>query len=350
MLSEVASRVIPILRRLDPERAHRLALLGLRLGLAGTAAGSDDPVLAVRALGRTFRNPIGLAAGFDKNALAAQALMRLGFGFIEVGTVTPLAQPGNPRPRMFRLEQDQAVINRLGFNNAGLAALLARISRLRRDVPLGVNIGINKEGAYPDRDYPLLAAAVARYADYIAINVSSPNTPGLRALQDQTHLRRILTAVSQVPNLPPVLVKLAPDLSERELAAAVESCADVGAAGLIISNTTITRPAGLRSSRAREPGGLSGAPLFADSTAILARAFLLAKGRLTLVGCGGVFTGADALKKIEAGASLVQLYTAFAYQGPALLPRLTGELAARLRAHGYGALQEAVGACAVRLA
>ena len=322
----------------------------MRLGLAGTAAGSDDPVLAVRALGRTFRNPIGLAAGFDKNALAAQALMRLGFGFIEIGTVTPLPQPGNPRPRMFRLEQDQAVINRLGFNNAGLAALLARISRLRRDVPLGVNIGINKEGAQPGRDYPLLAAAVARYADYIAINVSSPNTPGLRALQDQTHLRRILTAVSQVPNLPPVLVKLAPDLSERELAAAVESCAEIGAAGLIISNTTTTRPAGLRSSHAREAGGLSGAPLFARSTAMLARAFLLAKGRLTLVGCGGVFTGADALKKIEAGASLVQLYTAFAYRGPALLPRLTGELAAGLRAHGYDALQEAIGARAVRLA
>jgi dihydroorotate dehydrogenase len=352
MTPTIASALLPLLRRVDPERAHDIALHALRLGLAGAAPGRDDPALAVAVLGRSFSNPIGLAAGFDKNAVAIPVLMRLGFGFVETGTVTPRPQGGNPRPRLFRLEQDQAVINRMGFNNAGLAAYLARLARRPRgEVVLGANVGINKEGADPERDYPALIAAVAPHADYAVINVSSPNTPGLRDLQGEAQLRAILRAVAEsVPNRPPVLVKIAPDLGGDALAALVETCVAEGAQGLIVSNTTISRPPSLHSPSAREAGGLSGAPLFALSTAMLARAFLLARGRLVLIGAGGVSTGEQALTKIRAGASLVQLYTGFAYAGPALIPRLKRELAAALRADGFARVQDAVGKDAQRLA
>jgi dihydroorotate dehydrogenase len=352
MTPAIASSLLPLLRWIDPERAHDLALHALRLGLAGRAAAGDDPALAVEVLGRRFANPVGLAAGFDKNAVAIPALMRLGFGFVETGTVTPRPQPGNSRPRLFRLEADEAVINRMGFNNAGLDAYLARLAaRPRGPVVLGANVGINKDGAEPERDYPALIAAVAPYADYAVINVSSPNTPGLRDLQGEAQLRAILRAVAmQVPNRPPVLVKIAPDLTRDGLAAIVETCVAEGVQGLIVSNTTISRPPGLRSPLAREAGGLSGAPLFQLSTAILARAFLLARGRLALIGVGGVSTGQDALAKIRAGASLVQLYTGFAYAGPALIPRLKREFAAALRAAGFASINDAVGSEADRLA
>jgi dihydroorotate dehydrogenase len=352
MLPAIASIVLPLLRRIDPERAHELALHALRLGLAGRDAAPDDPILAIEALGNRFNNPIGLAAGFDKNAVAVAALMRLGFGFVETGTVTPRPQLGNPRPRLFRLTPDQAVINRMGFNNAGLDVYLTQLAqRPRSPVPLGANVGINKEGADPERDYPALIAAVAPHADYLVINVSSPNTPGLRDLQGEAQLRAILRAVAvAVPNRPPLLVKIAPDLGDEPLAALVETCAAEGVQGLIVSNTTIARPPTLRSPQANEAGGLSGAPLFTLSTRVLARAFLLARGRLTLIGVGGVATGAQALEKIRAGASLVQLYTAFAYAGPALIPRLKRELAAALRAAGFASVQDAVGKGAQRLA
>jgi dihydroorotate dehydrogenase len=343
----LASAVLPLLRRIDPERAHGMALGALRLGLGGHSRAPDDPALAISVLGRRFANPIGLAAGFDKGAVAAKPLMRLGFGFVETGTVTPLPQPGNPQPRLFRLEPDRAVINRLGFNNAGLQAYLRQLVPLAdRLVPLGANVGINKEGADPVRDYPALIAAVAPHADYAVINVSSPNTPGLRDLQGEAHLSSILSAVARIANRPPVLVKIAPDLSRDGLAAVVETCVSHGIEGLIVGNTTITRPEGLRSPHAGEPGGLSGAPLFALSTAVLARAFLLARGRLTLIGTGGVFSGEDALTKIRAGASLVQLYTGFAYHGPALIPRLKAELAAALKAAGFNRIEDAVGTAA----
>ncbi|HEX3993968.1 MAG TPA: quinone-dependent dihydroorotate dehydrogenase [Acetobacteraceae bacterium] len=345
-----ASAVLPLLRRIDPERAHGIALRALRLGLGGRSREADDPALAITVLGRRFANPIGLAAGFDKGAVAAKALMRLGFGFVETGTVTPLPQPGNPKPRLFRLQPDRAVINRLGFNNAGLPAYLRQLARLAdRPVPLGANVGINKEGADPVRDYPVLIAAVAPYADYAVINISSPNTPGLRDLQSEAHLRTILSAVAQIANRPPILVKIAPDLSDDGLAAVVETCVTHGIQGLIVGNTTITRPDGLRSAHAGEPGGLSGVPLFALSTAVLARAFLLARGRLTMIGTGGVFSGEDALTKIRAGASLVQLYTGFAYHGPALLPRLKAELAAALKSAGFNRVEDAVGTTAKEL-
>ena len=347
MLPAIASALLPLLRRMDPERAHAFALRALRLGLAGHTSGQDDPSLTVSALGLRFPNPIGLAAGFDKGAVAAEALMRLGFGFVETGTVTRLPQPGNPRPRLFRLEPDRAVINRLGFNNAGLDAYLRELAALGgHPVPLGANVGINKEGADPVRDYPALITAVAPHADYAVINVSSPNTPGLRDLQGETQLRAILGAVAEVPNRPPILVKIAPDLSPDGIAAVVETCVALGVQGLIVGNTTISRPAGLRSAHASEAGGLSGVPLFALSNAVLARAFLLARGRLALVGAGGIFSGDDVLTKILAGASLVQLYTGFAYQGPALIPQAESRLAAALKAAGFARIEDAVGTAA----
>jgi dihydroorotate dehydrogenase len=347
MLPAIASALLALLRRMDPERAHGIALYALKLGLAGRSDAQDDPVLAVSVFGRRFSNPIGLAAGFDKGAVVAKALMRLGFGFVETGTVTPLPQQGNPKPRVFRLEPDKAVINRLGFNNAGLDAYLRELAALDfHPVPLGANVGINKEGADPVRDYPALIAAVAPHADYAVINVSSPNTPGLRVLQGEAQLRAILAAVAEVANRPPILVKIAPDLSPDGIAAVVETSVTHGAQGLIVGNTTISRPAGLRSPQASETGGLSGAPLFTLSNAVLARAFLLARGRLTLIGAGGVFSGADALTKIRAGASLVQLYTGFAYHGPALIPRLKAELAMALKAAGFARVEDAVGTAA----
>nr|WP_294546753.1 quinone-dependent dihydroorotate dehydrogenase [uncultured Rhodopila sp.] len=350
-MSVLSSLATPALRLLDPEQAHTLAIRALALGIAPRAPEPDHPALGVTALGRRFSNPIGLAAGFDKNAAAGPALLRLGFGFVETGTVTPLPQAGNPKPRIFRLTEDRAVINRLGFNNAGLAVYLRNLRRLSgRTIPLGANVGINKEGADPVRDYPALIEAVGPLADYAVINVSSPNTPGLRGLQSEGQLRAILKAVGTVANRPPILVKVAPDLSRDGLAAVVETCVEEGVQGLIVGNTTISRPAGLKSPHARETGGLSGEPLRALSTTMLARASLLARGRLVLIGTGGISTGRDVLTKIQAGASLVQLYTAFVYHGPALIPRLKTELLAALRDERIAAVQDAVGTRAQQLA
>ena len=351
MTPRLASTLMPMLRGMDPERAHDIALRALRFGLAGADRSPPDPVLATRALGLTFANPIGLAAGFDKSAVAIGPLMRLGFGFVEAGSVTPKPQIGNPRPRLFRLVEDRAVINRMGMNNAGLSAFCARLSLLKRPRPalLGVNIAINKEGAAPLRDYPALYVAVAPHADYVAINVSSPNTPGLRDLQGEKQLSEILGALAEtragLPGAkPPILVKIAPDLSPAAVEPIVAAVAAQGMEGLIVSNTTIARP-GLRSAHRAQAGGLSGPPLLEPSTALLRRVARLAKGRdLTLIGCGGVSSGADALAKIKAGASLVQLYAAFAYDGPALIPRIKRELAALLRREGFRHVNDAMGA------
>lgn len=345
---------MPLLRRTEAERAHRLAITALRLGLAGRDAAPDDPALRVEALGLRFPNPVGLAAGFDKDAVALRGLRRMGFGFVEAGTVTPRPQPGNPRPRVFRLDADRAVINRYGLNNRGLPPFVARLAALPRGrvpghvsvghVPVGANVGINKDGADPERDYPALIAAVAPHADYVVINVSSPNTPGLRDLQGEARLAAILAAVrAEVPRRPPLLVKIAPDLPDGGLEAIVETAVRHGVDGLVVSNTTVARPDTLRSRAAGETGGLSGPPLLAPSTRLLARAHRLAAGRLVLVGCGGVSTGADALGKIRAGAHLVQLYTAFSYNGPALIPRIKRELAVALRAEGFRRVADAVG-------
>ena len=351
MLSLLSTVVFPALRRLDPERAHMLALQALSRGLVPSARTSDDPRLAVALLGKRFLNPIGLAAGFDKNAAAGSGLLRLGFGFVETGTVTPLPQAGNPRPRIFRLSEDGGIINRLGFNNDGLAVYIRNLVKLSaRDIPLGANVGINKVGADPVRDYPVMIEAVRALVDYAVINVSSPNTPGLRDLQTETQLRAILHAVEAVPDRPPILVKIAPDLSPESLASVVETCVNAGVQGLIVGNTTVSRPAGLASAHAAEAGGLSGLPLRSLATAMLARAFLLARGRLVIIGSGGIFSGADVLTKIQAGASLVQLYTSFAYFGPVLIPRLKKELLAAMDNAGLTNVADAVGTCAQSLA
>jgi dihydroorotate dehydrogenase len=342
VISRVTAALMPVLRRLDPETAHNLSLRALALGFTGQDATPDDPILAVSAFGRVLRNPIGLAAGFDKNAVAVNALGRLGFGFVEAGTVTPRPQAGNPRPRLFRLEEDRAVINRMGFNNAGLEVFLRNLQKIDRGrVALGANVGINKEGANPEVDYPALVKAVSPYADYVTVNISSPNTPGLRDLQGEARLAGILSAISTDR---PVFVKIAPDLSADGLEAVVAACIAKKVAGLIVSNTTIARPGSLQGRHKGEVGGLSGAPLFAPSTAMLARAFQLAGRKLMLIGVGGVSTPEDVLGKILAGASLVQVYTGFAYQGPAMVPRLKTGLAALLRARGFASVTEAIGA------
>jgi dihydroorotate dehydrogenase len=351
MLSLVASAALPALRLLDPERAHGMAIWALSHGLVAGVSAPDHPTLSVDCLGRRFSNPIGLAAGFDKNAAAGPALLRLGFGFIETGSVTPRPQGGNARPRIFRLTEDRGIINRLGFNNQGLAVYLRNLVRLSsRPVPLGANVGINKEGADPVRDYQMLVEAVRSLVDYAVINVSSPNTPGLRDLQSEAQLRSILQAVANVADGLPILVKIAPDLSPDGLAAVVETCVEEGVQGLIVGNTTISRPVGLRSVHARQTGGLSGLPLQRLSTGMLARAFLLARGRLVLIGAGGVFTGRDALTKIQAGASLVQLYSSFAFHGPALIPRLKTELLAAMHDQRLATVQGAIGTRAEELA
>jgi len=345
MSPTLASALLPLLRLLDAERAHAVALAALRLGLGGADRATDDPRLAVHALGRQFANPIGLAAGFDKDAVALAPLMRLGFGFVEAGTVTPRPQPGNPRPRLFRLPEDDAVINRFGFNNGGLDAYVRRLAALRRAVPVGANVGVNKDGAVPERDYPLLVAAVARHVDYVVVNVSSPNTPGLRALQGAERLGAILAAITrEVERRPPLLIKLSPDLHDEELPDIVAACIAGGAAGLLVSNTSTSRPPGLRSRNAAQAGGLSGAPLFAPSTAMLARVARLSAGRLLLIGVGGIFSGRQVLQKLRAGASLVQLYTGFALEGPALIPRLKRELLAALDRDGFASAEAAIGA------
>ncbi len=334
-----------MLRRLDAERAHGLALAALQAGLGGRDAAAPDPRLTVRVLGLHLPNPIGLAAGFDKDARALGGLMRLGFGAVEAGTVTVRPQAGNPRPRLFRLPEDAAVINRMGFNNGGIDAFARRFGQAPRLVPLGANIGLNREGADPLHDYPRLAAAVAGRADWISVNVSSPNTPGLRDLQAPERLRAILDAIRRaVPAPRPLLVKLAPDLALGDLPGIVAACIDGGASGLIVANTTLARPPGLRGPHAGEAGGLSGRPLMGPSTALLADLARLARGRLVMVGAGGVATGEDVLTKLRAGASFVQLYTAFALQGPSLLPRLRRELLAALDRHSCADVAQAVGA------
>ncbi len=342
----IANLAMPLMRRLDPERAHGLAISALRLGLGGTAPSAADPALEVRTLGCVFRTPIGLAAGFDKNAEAVLPLMRLGFGFVEAGTVTSRPQSGNPRPRLFRLEQDRGVINRFGFNNDGVDALLARVARHGpRPAPLGINIGINKEDADPERDYPLLVARVAPHADYVVINISSPNTPGLRSLQSGERIRAILAAVAaSCPARPKLLIKLSPDLSDMELHDAVHAAVEGSVDGLIMSNTTLSRPSGLHGPDVTQAGGLSGEPLRARAMQMLRATRRLTGDRIVLIGCGGIGTGRDVLDRIRAGASLVQIYTAFSYAGPSLLPRLAAELSAALRADGFASVAEACGA------
>ncbi|GBQ37389.1 quinone-dependent dihydroorotate dehydrogenase [Gluconacetobacter azotocaptans] len=355
MMDIVSRMMMPLVRRMDPEDAHRLALNALLLGLGGgDGSGGDDPALAVRTMGLRFANPIGIAAGFDKDAQVVRPLARAGFGFVEAGTVTPRPQAGNPRPRLFRLEEDRAIINRMGFNNQGIDRFAVRMARLHRvapsgrhagaRVPVGANLGINKTGADPDRDYPLLVGRVKHYADYIVINLSSPNTPGLRDLQNAARLQTLLQAIAEAhPDRPPLLVKLSPDLAFDEIGPIVEAAIAGGAQGLTVTNTTISRPAGLRSVHAGEAGGLSGRPLRARAMEVFREVARAASGRLTLVACGGVETGADIVDRVRAGADLIQLYSAFAYEGPSILRRLKRETVRALNAEGFETLADAKG-------
>jgi dihydroorotate dehydrogenase len=349
---EVPYRMVwPVLRALDPETAHRLTVKALRSGLVPTPRlAEDDAALRVAIWGRTLPNPVGLAAGFDKNAEVCDAMLAHGFGFVEAGTVTRRPQSGNPPPRVFRLERDRALINRLGFNNEGLDVVARRLAeRRRRGRPgcVGVNIGPNRDSADPIHDCAAMMKALANLADYLVVNVSSPNTPGLRDLQQEAALRALLAAVlgarAETGAKIPVLVKIAPDLGADALESIADVAASAGVDGLIATNTTIARPEALTDPRGREAGGLSGAPLFARSTAILAALYRLTQGRIPIVGVGGISSGADAYAKICAGATVVQLYTALVYQGPALVARIKRDLLACLRADGFNTISEAVG-------
>lgn len=320
---------LPLLRRIDPERAHDLALRATRAGLAPTAEAQRSSRLTARLAGLTLANPLGLAAGFDKNATALAGLSSAGFGFLEVGSATPRPQPGNPRPRLFRLTEDRAAINRFGFNNDGMEAISDRLAGHHATIPVGLNLGANKDSADRAADFATVLAKCGPHVDFATINVSSPNTEALRDLQGKEALTALITGVlsarAALPAWIPIFVKIAPDLSEAELADIADVALSTGIDGLITTNTTLDRT-GLTSANASQTGGLSGAPLFDRSTRVLARIYQLTEGKLPLIGVGGIASGADAYAKIRAGASALQLYTALAYQGLSLVPRILDEL------------------------
>ena len=341
MLLDLAARA---LRVLPAEAAHRttLVLTGLAAPLLPRTPG-DDPRLAVDALGLHFPNPVGLAAGFDKNAEVPAAMAKLGFGFVECGTVTPRPQAGNPRPRLFRLAEDGGVINRMGFNNDGMQVAADNLQRRGRGI-VGINVGANKDSADRIADYVRTFVLLAPLANYVTVNVSSPNTPGLRGLQNKDELRRLLAAITDARSGGvPILLKIAPDLDDAALDEIAEVTLASGIEGLIVSNTTIARPP-LRSANASQQGGLSGRPLFAPSTEILRKMRQRVGNRIVLVGVGGIASGADAYAKIRAGASLVQLYTALVYEGPGLVARIKQELLDLLVRDGFRNISDAIGA------
>jgi dihydroorotate dehydrogenase len=334
------------LSRLDAEAAHGLALRALKTGLLPVDRRADAPSLAVKVWNRTLTNPIGLAAGFDKNAEVPDALLEIGFGLVEIGSVTPRPQEGNPRPRLFRLPEDRGVINRMGFPGQGLDAVRSRLAARPRRGFIGVNVGANKDSADRAADYVVGCKALAQYADYLVCNVSSPNTPGLRNLQGRTQLadllKRVQDAIAAKPV--PLLVKIAPDATDDDLDDIVGVCRDLRMDGIIIGNTTLSRPATLRSPRRDEAGGLSGPPLMTLSTEVLRRTAQRAEKQFPLVGCGGIASGADAYAKIRAGATLVQLYSAMVYDGPPLIRRIKDELAALMARDGFATVADVVGA------
>jgi dihydroorotate dehydrogenase len=348
---------LPLLRWFDAEDAHRLAIQGLRL-LPPVRLRPDDSKLAVRAFGLNFPNPIGMAAGFDKSAEAPDALLRLGFGFVEIGTVTPLPQRGNPRPRLFRLERDEAVINRMGFNNDGAEVVLRRLAaRAHLSGIVGVNVGANKDSDDRVADYVRLIETFAPVASYFTVNVSSPNTPGLRNLQQAAALDDLLAKVIDARERvreragdSPVLLKIAPDLSLTELDDVVHIARSRRVDGMIVANTTLARPSTLREqNRAKEQGGLSGRPLLRLSTRMVAETYVRAEGAFPLIGVGGIDSGGAALTKIRAGASLIQLYSSLIYKGLGLVDDIKNDLASTLLRTGREQLSEIVGADAATI-
>jgi dihydroorotate dehydrogenase len=342
-LGALARRALALL---PPEPAHRAAISALKR-LPGGAAPAPDPRLAVEAFGLSFPHPLGLAAGFDKSAEAPRALLGLGFGFVEVGTLTPRAQAGNPKPRLFRLTPDAAIVNRMGFNNDGYARARARLARRPAGGLVGVNVGPNKDSADRVADYVLGVRTFAPMADYFTINISSPNTAGLRDLQRRDALdelvARVVDARDAIAPRRPILVKIAPDLDLVGLDDIVSVATSRRVDGLVISNTTLARPTTLVDAAAREAGGLSGRPLFAASTRLLARAYLRCDGALPLIGVGGIEDAETALAKIEAGATLVQIYTGFIYRGPAVIGEILDGLTRALQSRGAPDLRAFVG-------
>lgn len=339
----------PLLFTLPPERAHRLTIRALQLaGMLGKPS-PDDHILAQNLLGLSFDNPFGMAAGFDKDGEAMAGVHRIGFGFTEIGTLTPLPQPGNPAPRVFRLPDYDALINRLGFNNHGHVEALHRLEVFRAHPagrqarPIGVNIGANKEAADRIQDYEIGAARFAGLADYLTVNISSPNTPGLRDLQGGEAVVELMSRVRAAAADLPVLVKIAPDLAIDQACEIADLALRHKIDGLIIANTTLARDGVAGSKHAAEAGGLSGRPVFDMSTDMLGEVYRAGDGKLTLIGVGGVASAIDAYAKIRAGASLVQLYTGLIYQGPGLVARMKRELADLLRADGFQSLSEAIG-------
>lgn len=373
---EAYNRAVPLLRLVDPETAHETAVWAAKHALLPRERRPDRPVLATAVWGRQFQNPLGLAAGFDKNAEAVEGLLGLGFGFVEVGSVTPVPQEGNPRPRVFRLPEQKAVINRYGFNSEGIVAVAKRLgaqhgkrvqSQTRRaegagdDLRegkagpglVGVNLGKNKESPDAAADYIQGVHTLSQYADYLVINVSSPNTPGLRKLQGRKRLQELLKKVLAARDEmqwgeegpPPLLVKIAPDLSKQDMADIAAVALVLHVDGLIIGNTTVQRPdAVLGLLNSDQAGGLSGAPLKDLATDVLRQMYRLTKGKVVLVGCGGISSGADAYERIRAGATLVQIWTSLAYEGPAVVPRIKDELAQLLERDGFKSVGDAVGA------
>jgi dihydroorotate dehydrogenase len=334
------------LRRIDPEAAHGIAIRALQAGLAPAPGPITSPRLKTTLAGMDLPNPVGLAAGFDKNATAIAPLARAGFGFIEVGAATPLPQSGNPKPRLFRLTEDQAAINRFGFNNEGADAICARLARHVAGIPVGLNLGANKDS--PDRalDYVRVLETCASHVDFVTVNVSSPNTEKLRDLQGPAALAALLNGVitrrDALARPLPVFLKIAPDLTDSEIADIAAVAADTGVDAIIATNTTLSRD-GLTSAGRDQAGGLSGAPLFARSTRVLARLALAGDGTLPLIGVGGISSAEEAYQKIRAGASAVQLYTALVYHGISLVAEIVKGLDDLLARDGFANVADAVG-------
>jgi len=347
----------PLLRMLDPEDAHRLAIQALKVPPFVKLV-ADDPRLAVRAFGLDFPNPVGMAAGFDKHGQVPDALLKLGFGFVEVGTVTPLPQSGNPRPRLFRLNGDEAVINRLGFNSDGADAVQRRLAaRLKNGGIVGLNIGANRDSTDRIADYVRLIETLVPVASYFSVNISSPNTPGLRGLQQVEMLDSLLarvmdarTRVSREAGTIPLLIKIAPDLTLAELDGIVSAARKYRIDGMIVANTTLQRPPTLRERLiAKEAGGLSGRPLFALATRMLAETYVRVEGAFPLVGVGGIDSGEAAVAKIRAGACLIQLYSALVFRGLQLVATIKSELSDTLRLGGWAKIDQLVGVDATKL-
>ena len=356
MIASLFPLAAPVLRALDPETAHHLAIRTLSLMPSG-APRPDDSRLAVELLGRRFPNPVGLAAGFDKQCEVPDQLLSLGFGFVELGGVVPLAQPGNPRPRLFRLQRDEAIINRFGLNSDGLEAALRRLAARRgRPGIVGVNIGANKDSSDRVSDYVRCVEGLSGLVDFVTINVSSPNTPGLRDLQGEAFLDDLLARCIDARDKSgdarsALLLKIAPDISLEALDAMVATALRRRVDALIVSNTTVSRPTSLREKElARETGGLSGRPLFAMSTRLLAETFLRSERRIPLVGVGGIDSANAAVAKVRAGANLLQFYSALVYQGPGLIGEIKRGLLDHIERKGISSLAEAVGADAAAIA